>query len=341
MATAALALLMMEQGANLVDFVAMLNSGDNQIFTAANPVFSGEEGREPELRPNGIVTGRNLVGVPASGANDVVDVAAFTAYSKGALKTVAAGVDTSITRPATNVSRINSITMDSTGAIAVVAGTSGSDGTFSEGRGVAGGPPFIPVDSVELAQVRIASSTAAPITANEIYQVIGQHAERYDFPVFDIDNTGQGDAAEVAAQTSAHVKFASALPLAHTADVPKRVYIKYHDPIFGEVSDSVDFKAVETSHSTSSEQVYGRSVGSNSESLGQGGFSALVSDGVKDVLVQEKNKTKTFKFFPNKNKTPYVLTQGKLGIAREWPAATQIKVTATISAERASADFSS
>jgi len=338
MPTAALAQILMEEGADLVDFTAMTDSGDHQIFTAADAAFSGEEGKEPEVLPNGIATGRDLISVAASGNDDVIDVAAFSAYSQGVLQSVAASADEALTRPTTN-KLINSITMTSAGVIAVVAGTEGT--SFSETRGAAGGPPEIPADSVEIGQVRLASAAAAPVTDSEIYQVVGQHTERTDYPVFDIDNIGEGDSADVAAQANAHVKFSSALPLSHAAGTPKKVYIKYYSPIFAEIADGVDFKAIETSHSTSSQQVYGRSVGSTSESLGQGGFTALVSDGVKDVLVTAKNKVKTFKFLPNKNKSPYVLTQGKLGIAREWPAASQISVTATISGERASAEFNS
>ncbi len=338
MGNAAKALLKMEQGASLVPFAAMVDSGDQQIFTSAGLVFSGKSGQEPVVRPNGVVTGRNLVSAPVSGSNDVVDVAAFTAYALGVLQTVAATADTTVTRPTTN-KLISSITMTSVGAIAVVAGTEGTN--FVETRAAAGGPPEIPADSVEIAQVRLDSAVAAPITAPEIYQVVGQHVERYDFPLFEVDNVGQGQSAEVSAQTNANVKMASVLPLIHASAAPKRVYIKFYEPIFAEVSDSVDFTAVETSHSVSSKQVYGRSVASSAESIGQGGFSALVNDGISDSLVQSKNEVLTFQFFPDNNKAPYVLTQGKLGIKRTWPASDQIAVDATISAERASAEFSS
>lgn len=336
MPNAANALLQMEQGASLVPFAVMTDSGDHQIFTVAGNLYSGESGQEPDVRPNGVVTGRNMVSPAASGSDNVVDIAAFTAYSLGVLQSVTAATDESINRPTTN-KLISSITMSSAGAIAVVAGTEGTD--FVETRGVAGGPPEIPADSVELAQVRLDSATAAPITADEIFQVVGQHVERYDFPVFDVDNVGQGQSAEVSAQTNAHVKFGSVLPLIHASSAPKRVYIQYYGPIFADISDSVDFEAVETSHSVSSTQVYGRSVASTSESIGQGGFTALVNDGVNDALVQAKNKTKTFRFYPDKNKTANVITQGKLGINRSWPAADQISVDATISAEIASAEF--
>ena len=63
--------------------------------------------------------------------------------------------------------------MDSSGAYAVVAGTATT--AFSETRGASGGPPFIPVGSVEVAQVRFDLITSAPITADEIFAAPGVH----------------------------------------------------------------------------------------------------------------------------------------------------------------------
>ena len=37
---------------------------------------------------------------------------------------------------------------------------------------------------------------------------------------------------------------------------------------------------------------------------------------MSDGLVQLKNETLWFKFYPDRYKTPYLLTQGKLGISR-------------------------
>jgi hypothetical protein len=334
--------IQLEQGQELVAFAAMTDSGDHQTLTpaAADKVFSGKAGKEPVIRPNGIVSGRNLVSVAASGSNDVVDVAAFTAYSQGVLLTVAADTDVALTRAvATDTHCINSITMTSAGAVAVVVGTDGV--AFSETRGAAGGPPLIPVDSVELAQVRMASNVAAAITADEIFQVIGQHTERFDFPAFEVENIGAGEVAEVAAERNAHVKLASALPLIHTGPIAKKVYSQYYTQIFADLSKTLDFKAVEKSHSVSSSQYYGGSVASSSESLGQGGFTALLSDGITDALVADKNQTLTVKHFPDRNKSAYSLTQGKIGLSRSWPVADQIQASVTISAENETVEFSS
>lgn len=334
--------IQLEQGQELVAFAAMTDSGDHQTFTpsAGDKVFSGKSGKEPVVRPNGIVSGRNLVSVAASGSNDVVDVAAFTAYSQGVLHAVAADADLALTRAvATDTHIINSITMTSAGALAVVAGTDGT--AFSETRGAAGGPPLIPVDSVEIAQVRMTSNSAGVVTADELYQVVGQHTERWDFPTFDVENIGSGESASVAAERNAHVKLASALPLIHTGGVAKKVYVQYYTPIFADLSKTLDFKAVEKSHSVSSSQFYGGSVASSSESLGQGGFTALLTDGVTDGLVSDKNQVLTVKHFPDRNKSAYSLTQGKIGLTRSWPVADQIQASVTISAENETVEFSS
>ena len=68
----------------------------------------------------------------------------------------------------------------------LVAGTE-ADGAFSETRAAAGGPPLIPVTSVEIGQVRLtaASDAAALITSDEIFQNVGDHTERYDYPVWE------------------------------------------------------------------------------------------------------------------------------------------------------------
>ena len=229
--------------------------------------------------------------------------------------------------------------MTSAGAIAVVTGTDGA--AFSETRGAAGGPPLVPVDSVELFQVRLNANAAAAIAATEIFQTIGTHTERYDYPVWETSNIGQGSNAATAAARTAHVKMASALPLVHTGPIAKKVYVRYYTPILADISRSLNFVPVETSHSVSSSQYYGGTIASRSSSLGQGGFTALLDDGVADNLVAQKNQVLTFKFFPDRTKAPYVLTQGSLGITRSYPVDNQIQLTATISAELSSAEFTS
>jgi len=189
--------------------------------------------------------------------------------------------------------------------------------------------------------VRVSSSTAAVVTTDELYQVVGQHTEQYDSPTWDENNIGDGESAESAAQKNAYVKFLSALPLIHTAGVAKKIFIKYYAPIFSEVSKALEFSPCELSHSVTSQEFYRGAVASVAESVGQGSFTALLNDGLTDSLVSEKNNVITVRQYPDINRNPFSLTQGKLGIARTFPVAGQIQAECTISAETGSAEFSS
>ena len=153
--------------------------------------------------------------------------------------------------------------------------------------------------------------------------MVGLHVERADFPLFDLD------------YTEGAVRFLAALPQIHTGSLPKGVYASYASPIFGEVALASDFVPPETSHSVSSTQIYGTTLGSTSSTLGQGSFTAYLTNGISDGLIGLKNETLWFRFYPDKYQSPYMLTQGKLGIARTFPAGDQIQAACTISASAA------
>lgn len=339
MATAENGKIQIELGQTLTEYTAATDSGDHQIYNAGT-IWSGKEGYEPSVRPNGMVSGRNVLST--SSTNDEVKIAAFTAYSKGTLQTISSATYATFARPTTGgASKITSITMASDGSIATVSGTENAGG-FSSTRDANGGPPLIPTNSVEIGQIRVTSSTAAALATSEIYQVVGTHTERYDYPTWDEYNIGKGVVADSSAEENAHVKFASTLPLTHTGPITKQVYIQYYTPVFSDLSKTMDFTPIEESHSVSTTTTYGkRQVASTTSSLGQGGFTALMNDGVSDALVAEKNETLTVKFYPDENKTPYSLTQGKIGLGRTYPVSDQIQASVTISGENETADFTS
>ena len=325
-----------ESGQDLVAFVALTDQGDHQDFRSADALWSNRAGYEPDVKPNGLATG-GLVSIPASGSNYVVDVAALTGFLAGVLTSVGADADLSIGRPTASHVKY-SITITSAGAISAVKGTEHT--AFSATRGAAGGPPLILPDSFEIAQVWLSSATPAPITAAEIKQVVGTHCERYDYPTweearFNVSGGVIGNAGIV---------FASALPLIHSAaspvsPVPKAVYAQYYEPAFTDVPKSSDFVPPETTHSVSSKQIYGTTLGSSSSSLNQGSFTAYLQDGISDGLLALKNLNLFFKFLQNRlNSTPYLLMQGKLGISRTFPAGDQITAACTISSESAAAE---
>lgn len=319
MATAENAKLQYEAGQNSVAMSALTDSGDRTTFTSTASIWSGRSGYAPVVRPNGLLTGG---AVSVNATNNTVSVAALTCNLAGVVTSVA-GTTGTITRAATNVSKVNSITINSSGAVAVVAGTDGSTTAFVETRGAAGGPPFIPVGSIEIGQVRTTTSAAAAVAASEIFSVIGLHVESAGFPTANV-NFSAGS-----------ITFLDVLPAIHTGSLPKGVYASYASPIFGDVALASDFAPPETTHSVSSQQVYGTTIGSSSSTLGQGKFTAYLDSGVSDALVALKNNLLWFKFYPDRYKSSYLLTQGKLGISRTFPAGDQIKADCTISAASA------
>jgi len=322
-----------ESGQDIVTFVALTDQGDHKDFRSADALWSNRAGYEPDVKPDGLATGGAVI--PAvSGSHEKVDVAALTCYLAGVLTTVGAAVDTTVVRPTggspANTHNKSSITVNSAGAIAVVKGTDST--AHSNTRGAAGGPPLIPVGSIEIAQIWLSSATTLEIAATEIKQVVGTHCERYDYPTWE-ENRFNVSGGVIG---NAGVTFASALPLIHTGALPKKVYAQYYEPAFTDVPKSSDFVPPETTNSVSSKQIYGMTLGSSSSSLNQGSFTAYLQDGISDGLLSLKNAELFFRFYQNAlNSTPYLLMQGKLGISRTFPASDQITAACTISAEAA------
>ena len=321
MSNAENALLQYEGGQSSTAMTALTNSGDSTTFTSGASLWSKRSGFSPVVRPDGVATG-GVASVAVSGGDDMVDLTALTAYIGGALKTVNAQTDLVALRGATtNTHRITSITVTTAGSVVMVAGTAST--AFSETRGAAGGPAYIPVGSIEVAQIRLTSTTAAPVTASEIFQTVGLHLERTDYPIYDID------------YLNGNVTFNAAIAQIHTGDVAKGVFASYAEPIFTNIQKSSDFVPSENSHSVNSTQIYGTTIGSTSTSLSQASFTAYLEDGVTDSLVTLKNESLWFKFYPDRYKTAHILEQGKLGISRTFPAGDEISASCTISTSEA------
>lgn len=328
--SAANAKLQYEAGQEISAMAAMTDSGDHKVFSITGVApWSQKSGYEPKIYPDGLETG----GVVSPGsANDKVSVAMLTCYLAGIKTTVAADAAVAVTRPASSpasLKKISSITINSAGAIAVVAGTDGA--ALSATRGAAGGPPLIPVGSIEIAQVKLTSSTAGLVLAAEISQTPGTSLERYDYPIWTEDPfLGQ-------------ITFAAALPAIHAGSPAtyKGVYGEVYEPVFVDQEPVVDYKAPANSHSVSSTQVYGGTIGSSSSSLGQGGFKTFLRDGVTDSFLSQEDETIFFKFFPDRNKTPYELSYGKVGIDTSFPASDNINAVVTISASEKAKKYAS
>ena len=300
-----------EAGQTAYPFEALTNAGDNMTFAASFSPWSNAAGAEPTIAPYGLLTGGAIT--PTSTDNQV-SVAALTASMAGvsgadADGTVSASSGTLLATRGTvgDPFRITSITVDNSGSLAAVAGTSGD--AFSEARGAAGGPPFIPVGSIEIGQVRLSTNTDAAITAGQIFAVPGLHVEMASYPVYEIDY-GRGE-----------VVFAETLPLIHTGSVPKLVYAKGSTPLFSPIPQTSDWTPAEATYSVTSTDTYDGPVGSASSSLGQASFTAQLKDGITDNFLAQKGSTIWVEFRPDRDKSvPRQLTQGVLGISRSFPA---------------------
>ena len=325
--------LMYEAGQQFYAMEALSDSGDHQTFTSSGSLWSDKSGYSPTVRPNGLITGGVIIPDNAL-VNNVVDVSALTCYLAGVLTSVGAGSVT-CTRAAGPGApyKIDSICVTNLGALAEVTGTDG--GAFSETRAAAGGPPLITVGYIEIGQVRFSSDVAAPVDESEIFQVIGTHQERWDYPMWEInylpsamDGTDGGG-----------IKFLTALDTIHVGPVVKGVYAEFYGPLFAEASPISDFVPPDETHSVGSQQVYGGVIGSRSSSLGQGSFNHYGLDGVTDPLVKLKNQILIFKFYPDKYKSPYLLCQGKLGVSRTFPADNNIVSACTVSSAAKSVEM--
>lgn len=319
------AILYREAGQDNTTYTALTDQGDQKEFRSAADLWSNKSGYSPVIRPDGLISG---CVVTTDAANDQVNVSAGKCYLAGVETDVSAADDEGVTRGVTtDTHRINSITINSSGVIAVVLGTDHT--AFATTRGEVGAPPLIPVGSIEIAQVRMTSVAAALITADEIKQVPGTHQERWDYPTWDIV---YGEVSN-GVLGNAGVDMHSALPNIHTGAIPKKVYANYYEPSFAEIPKSYDFVPPANSHSVASAQVYGATVGSSSASLGQGSFAAKLNDGVTDGILTCLDTNIWFKFYPDRLKDPYILCQGVLGGPPNFPAADNINAKFTISAE--------
>lgn len=323
-------------------FAAMTGNATRITYGLTTKPWSSVAGYEYTVAPYGLITGGEVtVGV----ANDAVRLAALTAMMPAVagasattgILTVNAVVDDSLTATrgtsAGTAYRISSLTITSAGAAAMVA----ADGStaFVATRGAAGGAPTIPTGSIEIAQVKLTSSTAAAVTASEIYQVVGDSQERYDFPVYNTD------------PVRGQIAFSAALPLIHgtsataAATAAKLVYARVATPVFAEIARARNFVPANTTNSTNSEQYYDGAIGSFSSSIGQAQFETALNDGVTDALLGKVGSNLLFKFMPDKNKVPYIITQGVLGASQTFAVGANPTATFTISPLQASVLFAS
>jgi len=262
----------------------------------------------------------------------LIDVAELVCNLAGVETTVSADTDIDAARSATGGTpyKICSVTVDSSGAFAVVEGTAHAT-AFSETRNVAGGPPYIPTTSIEVLQVRMSSATAAAITAAEIFDTPNTHKEMATTPGY------QKKFIRVTDRVIGYagITFTSALQTIHTGGVVKQVYAQYYTPIFAEAPDSTDMDPPRTSGSVSSKAVYNNTLGSTSTSLSAGSFTYYTEDGVTDDILGRVGKKMWVRFYPDRLKTPYIIMQAEIYETGSFPADDLTALTFSLNAEYA------
>jgi hypothetical protein len=209
--------LMVEDSAAAAPLEQMSDSGDQRKFGSTGTRFSlcEKDGsgldRRPVVMPDGVQSGC-LVTPAASSGDDLIDVAGGTASVGGSTFSVSPQTDFSITRPSASMKRISSVVINSSGTASVIAGTEAAD--YSGQRGAAGGAPYIPLGQIELATVRLDSETAAPLASDEVFFAPEfTHTPSYKLLPY-----------------SASLEFSAPLPLIHTGDAAKNVWLTWFEP---------------------------------------------------------------------------------------------------------------
>ncbi|MDY0137972.1 MAG: hypothetical protein RBS36_12450 [Thiomicrospira sp.] len=319
--------LIQYEGGQTPHLIEAMTTNDNQIFTATFKPFSLREGFEVSVMPLGLINGGKITPGDADSVNVATALASMPTLSAADTlgQATVTGAALVLARPTTGTHLIYSIVINGSGAFEAIAGEEGA--AFNDTRGEFGGAPFIPVDAIEVGQVRLASQDSAAIEQNAIFQVPGLHQEMADFPLFDV-------VAE-----SGQVKFNAPLAAIHVGGTAKRVYVRGYTPLFVDVPSGSAWKAAENSYSTNSTQVYGGTIGSTSKTLNAAGFNAVLKDGHTDPIMSIVGKKGWFKFKQNRYRAPYQLTLGTLGLARSFPADGNVEGAFTISPAGPSIDF--
>jgi hypothetical protein len=323
MAIASKAQIKIEMNRTLMPLAVMTKQTNTDYIYPGVSLWSQYEVASPDIRPNGVASGLNIT--PTSGTNNSVSISAGTVYLGGVLTTVSED-DAAVTRATTGTHLISSITITSVGAIAVIAGTEST--AFSESRGVAGGPPWIPSGSIEVGQVRLTSATAGVVVLAEIYANINQHREHYDYPGWDVYSLGNADIA-------AFIRFYEQPVAIHSDDsgvtqAAKKIYAQVYEPSLIAIGKSSNFVPGEKTWSFSSQSIYDGTVDSESASKTQGTFDVYLNDGITDSFLSVcRDNVCVIKFYPDKTKTAYRLEQGRIGVSRSYPSDGAIMATCT------------
>ena len=314
------AALYLESTQTQVGPVELTDLGDHQTFTSAADLWSKRTGYEPQIYPNGVSTGSYVFNRTT---NDKVYVSAGTAYQGGILKTIAAlEVTCTRTGDAVNPCIITSVVIDATGVVNVNQGLKGA--ALSTTRGAAGGPPILAAEEIELGQVKYTSETSAPVAAAEIFQLVGVHRERFDFPGWETYTLPSRDGT-IAGGT---MQFVASLGDTHVAS-PKHVYGYYSEPGLTRLNPISNFSPPARVHSITSIPIYGGAIAIWSTSMTQGSFSVYLISGISGWVFGLQDTIATITFCPDQYGA-CLTAQGMCSVKASFPAGSLPVATVTM-----------
>lgn len=300
--------------------VELLDLGSSRLEygIAADTLWSLRDEFAPVVRPNGLINGGKFT---PTASNDEFTIAQVSAYIGGALVTAASTTKT-ITRDATDGYMTFSVTLNASGTITVTAGDADAS-ALSTTRGAAGGPPLIPVDEVEIGQIKIDSTTAAVIQDTEIFDsttgIIDTHFERFDFPVFTV------------VPTRGKVVFESALPTIHAGNVAKKIFAKYAMPNLSVIQEATNFVPPTVTDTLNSVTIYrGKQIGEQNSSLNGGSFQMMLNDGITDPIMIVDGDNVVIKFYPNRFQDQHLLGHARIRIPQQYDPTTSIQSTISL-----------
>ncbi len=307
--------LQIEQGFVFWDFEKGTDSGDQKKFTYSGTVklFSMLKGQAPIVRPDGARSGLKVI--PAiSGTNDLVDVAAGAAFVGGVDLAISASTDLAITRAgAGDTFQIHSILIDNAGVISVLAGVQGT--AFSTVRGANGGPAYVTVDKIEIAQVKLDSLAGAPVKTSEIDENVRQ---RYDIPSFKL------------VPEEAAVEMLSALDKRHTGDTTKGIWTKHYEPIWNDIPEASNWKPVDFTAESQKNTTYDGVTTFVRKGIGDGSFDVNLKGEAGEIMSEVIGGMRWLRFYPDKFKTDHHIVLGFLTYDRDNPPDDMMKASVTV-----------
>lgn len=307
-------------------------TADNQTYLFTNAPLSQQAQYPTVIMPQGVKSG--LVCTPTANDDEVQTTGGVVINAAGAAAdldtgeiTVAADSAVALTRATGSNVIINSIVVDGDGNVTAEAGTEGSG--FSGARNVAGGPPFIPINSVEICQVKLTGSTPAMVLDSEISSVPGLTRQTYNEILWETDIY------------DGTVTFAASLPLIHTGGVAKEVWGRNSTPIFSKLNRVTDYSPAENSYTSNSTAIYEGAVVGQTVSLDQASFVAYLDDGLTDSLLGSRNDKRWIRFKQQKDALAHELTNGTVSITRTFPADAEVQATVNLLAAQESRAYDS